>query len=159
MAKILNIKTLEKELGNIKSRKVSIVLAGGCFDILHIGHIKFLKEAKSLGDKLMVFLESDEKVKKLKGENRPYFKQEERAGVLSSIGFIDYIILLPYLETDDSYRKIISKISPSVIAVTANDPIIKKKNIQAKLSGGKIVIIPYIKTFSSSGLAKLIGME
>lgn len=159
MAKIINIKTLEKELEKIRSRKLSTVLSGGCFDILHVGHIKFLKEAKKLGDRLLILLESDEKVKKLKGENRPYFKQEERAEVLSSIGFIDYIILLPLIETDDGYRKIINKISPSIISVTANDPMMEKKKRQAKLTGGKIIIIPYVKTFSTSRLAKLIGME
>lgn len=159
MGKIIIPHELENTLEKIRADGKSIVLTGGCFDILHVGHIKFLKEAKKLGHFLFVLLESDEKVKKLKGQNRPYFPQEERAEVLSSISFVDYIILLPFFENDDSYNQLISKIKPSIVAVTAKDPIIDKKKNQVESSGGKICVIPYFKTFSSSRLAKLLGID
>lgn len=158
MAEILNIESLLKETPNIK-KNGRLVLVGGCFDILHVGHIKFLQEAKRMGDRLLVLLESDERVKKLKGSTRPYFPQEERAAVLASLSCVDYVILLPFFSADEEYNKLIVKIYPAIIAVTSKDPIFDKKKKQAEMIGGRIEIIPYVKTFSSSQIAKLIGME
>ncbi len=159
MTKIINLQLLDKEVKSIKKTDKSIVLVGGCFDILHVGHIKFLKEAKKQSDYLLVLLESDETVKKLKGVNRPYFPQKDRAEVLSSIKYVDYIVLLNPVVKDEDYNKLISKIRPDIIAVTANDPIMKKKKIQAKLVEGKLAVIPIVKTYSSSKLAKLLGLD
>jgi len=159
MGKIITLDNLEKELNIIHKTNQSIILLGGCFDILHIGHIKFLQEAKRLGDSLLVLLENDEKVKKLKGVNRPYFPQKDRAEVLAALSFIDYVILLPLFENDESYDQLIRKIHPDIIAVTSNDPILTKKKKQAEMIGGKIAVIPHIKTFSSSQLAKLLGID
>lgn len=156
MTKIISFRNLDNELKNIKK---PIVLTGGCFDILHVGHIKFLKEASKLGDSLLILLESDKKVRNLKGQNRPYFPQKDRAEVLSALSFVDYVILLPFVENDGDYSQIISKIKPAIIAVTTHDPIMEKKKRQAGLVGGKIEIIPYVKTFSSSQIAKLLGIE
>lgn len=99
-----------------KTKKV--VLAGGCFDVLHPGHIVFLQKAKKLGNILIVLLESDEKIKQLKGQNRPFFKQRERAAVLKGIKFIDQIIMLPYMKSDEDYEKVIKKLKPDIIAAT-----------------------------------------
>lgn len=159
MAKIINLEALEKEIASIKKARQSIVLVGGCFDILHIGHIKFLKEAKKNADFLFVLLESDETVNKLKGVNRPYFTQIDRAEVLSAIEFVDYVLLIPPIKEDTDYNKLISQINPDIIAVTENDPILEKKINQAKMVDGNIKIIPYLTTFSSSNLAKLLGVE
>ncbi len=159
MGKIILLRKLEKTLEKIHADGKSIVLVGGCFDVLHVGHIKFLKEAKTYGDFLFVLLESDEKVNNLKGPSRPYFSQKDRAEVLSSIACVDYIILLNPMAKDEDYNKLIQQIRPQVIAVTENDPIISKKKNQVQLVGGKLEIIPYLATFSTSQLAKLIGIE
>lgn len=159
MAKIVDLKNLSIVTDKIKKNKKSIVLVGGCFDIIHIGHIKFLKEAKKEGNYLLVLLESDETVKKLKGTQRPHFPQKDRAEVLSSIKYIDYVILMEHLERDEEYNKLVLLIKPDVIAVTENDPHLSQKEKQAEMVNGKIKIIPHIKTFSSSQLAKLIGVE
>lgn len=159
MGKIISLQNLDEELEIIHHNNQSVVLIGGCFDILHIGHIKFLQEAKKKGDRLLVLLESDERVKKLKGTNRPHFPQEERAIVLASLSCVDFVILLSFLATDEDYDKLIGKIRPAIIAVTSNDPIFSKKKKQAEMVGSKIEVIPYIKTFSSSQLAKLLGID
>lgn len=159
MGKIIHLRKLTSIVTLIKRGKKSIVLVGGCFDILHIGHIKFLEEAKKVGDFLIVLLESDENVKKLKGKNRPLFSQKERAQVLSALSSIDHIVLLPPMGNDQDYNQVISQLKPDVIAVTENDPRLSKKKIQVEKIGGKIEIIPYVETFSSSKLAKLLGME
>ena len=159
MAKIINLEVLETEIESIKRAWQSIVLVGGCFDILHVGHIKFLKEAKKNGDYLLVLLESDKTVKKLKGGNRPNFQQKDRAEVLASIKYVDSVVLLDPIGKDEEYSKLIAQIRPDIIAITENDPIMEKKKNQAKMVGGKLVEIPHIKTYSSSQIAKLIGIE
>ncbi len=71
------------------------VLVGGCFDLLHFGHIKFLEEAKKSGDYLVVALESDENVRRTKGETRPIHTQEQRKAMLESLTCVDEVIMLP----------------------------------------------------------------
>jgi FAD synthetase len=157
MARIVDSQELEKFLpGEGKGR---IVLVGGCFDILHIGHVRFLSEAKGMGDYLIVLLESDKKARKLKGRNRPVFIQSERAEMLSSLRSVDLVVLLPMMENDKDYLNLITKIKPGVIAVTENDPNIEKKRRQAEEAGAELKIIPLTKTFSSSKLVKILGIE
>ena len=159
MAKIVDLQQIKPIVALLKQGRKTIVLAGGCFDIIHIGHIKFLEEAKKLGDILVIFLESDANVKKLKGANRPIFTQKERALVLSALGMIDYVVLLPPIDRDADYHHLITQLSPNLIAVTENDPLLMKKKKQAEEVHGKIAVISYIKTFSSSKLAKIIGID
>ena len=157
MTRIVNSQELEKFLpGEGKGR---IVLVGGCFDILHIGHVRFLSEAKGIGDYLIVLLESDKKARKLKGRNRPVFIQSERAEMLSALRSVDLVVLLPMMEDDDHYANLVKKIKPDVIVVTENDPNIEKKRRQAEEAGGELKIIPFTKTFSSSKLVKILGIE
>ncbi len=157
MARIINLRELTTFLP--KKSKGRIVLTGGCFDILHIGHVRFLSEAKGMGDYLVVLLESDENVKKLKGENRPVFIQKERAEMLSALGSIDLIVLLRMMENDSDYLNLVTKIKPDVIAVTENDPHIEKKRWQAKEVGAELKIISLAKTYSTSRLAKILGID
>ncbi len=163
MNKIISL----NQLGNIKRGSKKLVLVGGCFDILHIGHLRFLQEAKKAGDILfrqkqtclLVALESDQKTKTLKGKNRPIHSQPERAEILSSLEDVDYVLLLPYFQGDRQYRDLIKNIKPEIVAVTENDPIKEKKQNQAKMVGGKLVVIPKIKTPSTTQLTKLLGID
>ena len=134
-------------------------MVGGCFDVVHLGHIKFLQEAKRYANVLVVLLESDEKVRKLKGKNRPLVKAEERAKVLSSLVPVDYVVILPMTKSDSDYEKLVLQIHPSVIAVTEHDLLIVKKRSHATLVGAKLVIIPHINTHSTSSLAQMLGIN
>ncbi len=157
MARIIDLQGLETFLS--RENKGRIVLAGGCFDILHIGHVRFLSEAKKMGDYLVVLLENDRKLKKLKGENRPIFNQELRAEVLSALNCVDLVVLLPMMENDSEYLNLVMKIKPDIIAITENDPHIEKKKRQAKSVGGELRVIPFVKTLSTSTLAKIIDVD
>lgn len=126
------------------------VLAGGCFDIFHYGHLVFLKKAKEQGDVLVIALESDEFIQKKK-KRTPLHTQEQRAEILRELAFIDYIVTLPYLKTDDEYFKLVETIKPAVIAVTEGDPYIIKKKKQAEKIGAVVVVVsPLVQPFSSS---------
>ncbi len=139
-------------------RKVK-VLVGGCFDILHYGHIHFLKKAKELGDYLIVALESDKSVRKMKGEKRPIHGQFQRREMLESLSCIDQVIILADDMKDSDYNKLVKLLDPQIIAVTAGDPILKKKQKQAKAIKAKVAVIPKIKVPSTTQIAKLLEIE
>jgi len=135
------------------------VLVGGCFDFIHFGHIAFLEAAKQHGDKLVVMLESDETIKRLKGEGRPFHTQEQRKKMLESLRMVDEVIMLPPMKNDTEYVTAIQKIKPDIIAFTEGDPILEKKMKQTELIGAKAIMIPKILTHSTSALAKLLKLE
>ncbi len=118
---ILTIKSAANLSRKLKKQGKSIVLAGGCFDVIHPGHIIFLQKAKKAGDALILMLESDGKVRSLKGDNRPVHTQKERAQVLSAIIYVDHIVMLPFITTALEYDKVIEKIRPDVIAAANGD--------------------------------------
>ena len=157
MSKTVTPKQAIKISKQIKAFGKTIVLAGGVFDILHLGHIRFLEKAKNQGNFLLVLLESDQNAKKRKGENRPIHIQKNRALVLSSLQSVDYVLLLPEMTTDQEYDKLISQLQPSVIATTKGDVFVKRKERQAKLINGKVAyVIERIKDQSTTKMEKLI---
>ena len=157
MARIVDLQETNTFLS--KESKGRIVLTGGCFDILHIGHVRFLSEARKMGDYLIVLLENDEKVRKLKGENRPIFVQKERAEMLSALRSVDLIVLLPTMDSDRDYLDLVMKIKPDIVAVTEKDPQIEKKKGQAKKIGAELKVVSLVKTLSTSNLAYMLGVD
>jgi rfaE bifunctional protein nucleotidyltransferase chain/domain len=139
-----------------KPKTVNKVLVGGVFDILHYGHISFLKKAKSLGNYLIVAIESDENVKRLKGDGRPIHSQTQRKEILESLKFVDEVIILKDKMTDDDYVEMVKKVHPAIIATTKNDPIAEKKLAQAKSVGARFVEIPKFRSHSTSMIVKLL---
>jgi len=133
-----------------------IVLVGGCFDMLHVGHVEFLRKSRSFGDYLIVLLESDENIKKLKGKNKPIFNLKERITVLKAIKYVDKVIVVPENPTHETYLKLIKKIKPNVVAITEGDILQKHKLNQAKLVGAKLKVIKKYKDFSSTKITKLL---
>lgn len=160
MSKILNIEQAIKVAQELGKQGKIIVIVGGFFDILHLGHIRFLEKAKEAGDVLMVLLESDETAKKIKGKNRPINNQEARAEMLTALKSVDYVITLPRMKNNNEYDKLITQIKPKVFATTENDPNGMHKERQAKLIGGKIMyVIGKISNQSTSRLARIIEKE
>lgn len=135
------------------------ILVGGCFDLLHFGHTEFLKAAKTHGDYLVVALESDENVRRMKGDTRPIHTQLQRKAMLESLKCVDEVILLPVMKTDEEYAQLVARVHPSVIAVTEGDTMIEKKRKHAALVEAEVIVIPKIHTPSTSQLAKLLDLE
>lgn len=136
-----------------------IVLVGGCFDLLHYGHVRFLEEAKKLGDHLVVALESDENVRRMKGDGRPIHNQEQRKAMLEALSSIDEVIVLPPMHTHQEYFDLVTRVHPQIIAITQGAPLEENKREQATKVGAQLVVIPKIPTPSTSQLAKLLGLE
>ncbi len=139
MNKILNLKQAINISSELQKKGKKIVLAGGCFDILHVGHIAYLTGAKNAGDVLFVFLESDENIKKIKGDHRPINAQVDRAKILESLTVIDYIIPIAPITNDKNYDDLVISLKPAIIAITAGDPTRIHKDRQAKLVHGKVI--------------------
>ena len=134
----------------IISPKKRIVLVGGCFDILHRGHIEFLEKAGRCGDHLIIALEPNERIIEHKKRN-PIHSQDERAYNLSKLRDVDDIILLPLLNGFNDYLNLVKNIKPHVIAITNNDPQLKNKQRQAEEVGAQLIMVtPRIDPFSSS---------
>lgn len=160
MKKILNINEAIEKSEELQKKGFKIVLAGGCFDILHTGHITFLKNAKNQGDFLFVLLESDETIKKLKGGNRPINIQKDRATILAALKMIDFVVLLPELKSDNEYDDLIIRLEPNIIAVTKGDPNRFHKERQAKLTNAKLIeVVEKISDQSTTRLAEVISED
>lgn len=140
------------EIENI-DKNIKTVLAGGCFDIIHPGHIEFLNTAKSISEKLIILLESDENVKERKGNDRPIHSQKVRSKNLEKLGIVDYIVCLPYINTNEYYYNLVLSLHPDIIAVTKGDPLLDIKREQAKLVNGEVIeVIPRREEHSSTNL-------
>lgn len=153
--KVLTIDRAIRTARRLKKTKKKIVLVGGVFDILHLGHVRFLEKAKQQGDFLFLFLESDESVRKLKGRDRPLNPQEDRAEVLAALNYVDFVIKLKGVLKNKDYDRITTLISPDVMATTARDSYISHKVRQAKLVGAKLkIVVKRLKNKSTSKILK-----
>ncbi len=110
MGKIINQTELQDVIRNIKSQNKTIVVTNGCFDILHIGHAKYLQKSKSFGDYLFVLLNSDNSVRKIKGETRPINTENNRGELLCALSCVDYVVIFD----EPSPRDLLDKIKPDV---------------------------------------------
>ncbi len=138
-------------LSQQKSAKKKIILVGGCFDLVHPGHIAYLKNSKKLGDFLVLLLESDESVrnsKKILAQS-----QQDRELVLSGLKMVDMVIPLKGILKDEDYYMIVKTIKPDIIAITENDAQFANKKRQADEFGADLVTVTKrIKKYSSSAL-------
>jgi len=152
--KIVKLADLKRILSASRKNNEKIVFTNGCFDLLHPGHIKILKESKKLGDTLIVALNSDISVKKLKGRDRPIVKAEERAHLLALMYEVDFVVIFKELTP----LRIITELKPDIITKGGD---YKKEDIVGadfvKSIGGKVVTIPLLKTHSTSNLLKNIS--
>lgn len=140
---------------SIERRKgLRIVLANGCFDLFHVGHIRYLAGAKSLGDILIVGLNSDAQVRKLKGENRPFMPEQERAEIISALKFVDFVTIFD----EPTVAELIRAVRPDFHAKGTDyttDTVPEREIV--KEYGGKTAIVGDPKDHSSTDLIKLVS--
>ena len=144
---------LKNILQGLKRRGKRIVFTNGCFDILHIGHIRCLEEAKKRGDFLIVALNSDRSIRSIKGPSRPFTPEAERAEVLSALGCVDYVVIFD--EADP--LELISSLKPNVLVKGGDwtpETTIGRKVVEG--TGGEVVIIPQFQGVSTSAIVDRI---
>ncbi len=151
--KIKSIKEIEKICEEFRKKNKKIVTTNGVFDILHIGHIRYLEEAKKQGDILIIGLNSDYSVRKNKGPKRPINSEESRSEVLSALETVDYVVIFE----EDTPIKMLSKIKPDIHVKGGDYDInqIVEKDI-VEQNDGKVVLVPMIKGFSTTKIIELI---
>lgn len=149
MNKILNLQQLKISLNNWRTDGLTIVFTNGCFDIIHRGHIEYLLKAKSYGDILIVGLNSDSSVRKLKGNKRPIISQDDRAFILSNIIPVDAVVIFD----EETPFELISKILPDILVKGGDYSIedIVGKDIVEK-NGGKVKTVPLVKGKSTTNI-------
>lgn len=158
MNKIIPVKDAIKKAKKLRQKNETVIVAGGCFDILHIGHIRFLEGAKKIGGYLFVILENDKNVERIKGKERPINSQKDRAQVLAAISSVDYVVLLEEMNKNRDYDDLIKKLGPDIIATTKNDPKNIHKLRQAKEIGATVKYVTNrIKNKSTTRLAGIIS--
>lgn len=149
LSKIKTIEELKEIVGDLKGKGKRVAFTNGCFDLLHIGHIRYLSEAKRSADVLIVAINSDSSVRKIKGESRPITPQEERAEILSALSCVDYVTIF---EETDPLRSI-SLIKPDLLVKGGDyrkEEVIGREVVEK--DGGKVLIIPMIEGASTTGL-------
>ena len=130
---------------------MSVVFTNGCFDILHKGHIEYLRKSKELGHYLIVAINSDKSVQRLKGKGRPVNKQEDRALVLKAIRYVDEVIVFD----EDTPYQLIKQIKPDII--TKGGDYTEDKVVGNDIA--KVVIIPYVDGYSTTGMIDAVKRQ
>ena len=146
-SKIYNLDALTNQVEQWKLASNKVVFTNGCFDIIHRGHIEMLARTADLGDKLVIGLNSDQSIQKLKGEGRPVIDEQSRAILLAALSFVDAIILF----SEDTPLKLISALLPDLLAKGGDyeiETIVGHEIVQQ--NGGKVKLIPFLDGFSST---------
>ncbi|MBO7134018.1 MAG: D-glycero-beta-D-manno-heptose 1-phosphate adenylyltransferase [Bacteroidales bacterium] len=150
-SKIVDFSEIRNLVSKWKSDGNRIVFTNGCFDVLHFGHVSYLAEAKDLGDKMIIGLNSDASVKRLKGETRPINGQHERAVLLAALQFVDAVVIFE----EDTQEKLIKNVEPDFLVKGGDytiDTIVGANFVMSY--GGKVITIPLVENFSSSIIIK-----
>jgi D-beta-D-heptose 7-phosphate kinase/D-beta-D-heptose 1-phosphate adenosyltransferase len=151
--KIVTLEDLVARLVGVRKSGQKIVFTNGCFDIVHVGHVRYLAEARSQGDMLIVGLNSDGSTRTIKGDKRPIVRQDHRAEVLASLACVDYVVLF---EEPDPLR-LIQTLKPDVLVKGedwAADAIIGAEDVKSR--GGKIVRISFVEETSTTAIIQTI---
>jgi rfaE bifunctional protein nucleotidyltransferase chain/domain len=154
--KIKELPEARKQIDRLRSENKKIVFTNGCFDILHIGHARYLYAARELGEFLIVAVNSDSSVKTIKGPDRPVMNQAERSEMLAALECVDMVVIFD----EDNPLEVIKYLMPDIL-VKGGDW--KEEDIigadVVKAAGGEVRRIPFINGFSTSDIIKKIEMK
>ena len=152
MAKIISQIELKQIVTCLRQKKRSIAFTCGCFDLLHIGHIRTLKEAKLHGDVLIVGVNSDSSVRKNKGKFRPIIPEDERTEIIASLNCVDYVTIF----SESTPEKLIDLVKPDVHVKAGYDLSQLPEADLVKSYGGKVIVVKEVDGYSTTTLIRLI---
>lgn len=150
---VKNIEELIAIRNDLKLQNKKVVFTNGVFDILHAGHVDYLSKAKEKGDVLIVGLNSDSSVRRIKGELRPIVPQHERAFIISSLKPVDYVVIFD----EDTPHEVINKLVPDVLVKGADwsiEKIVGREIVEA--NGGKVETIQFVNDQSTTNIIKTV---
>jgi len=152
-SKIFSLDDLKNQVNAWKQAGEEVVFTNGCFDIIHKGHIEVLAQTADLGDRLLIGLNSDSSIQKLKGKNRPIIEEQSRAILLASLEFVDAVVIF----SEDTPINLISTLLPDVLAKGGDyeiETIVGHEIVQQ--NGGKVKLVPFVDGFSSTTIIEKI---
>jgi len=153
MEKILPQEDLLKIVQKLREKGKKIVFTNGCFDLIHVGHVRYLRAARQLGDVLIIGLNSDASIKRIKGAKRPIVPQAERAEILAAMEFVDYITIFD----EDTPFTLITQVKPDVLVKGGDwaiEEIVGGDFVIAR--GGRVVALPFTAGKSTTGIIERI---
>ena len=156
MGRIVSQEELLQRVGRQSRGSRRIVFTNGCFDLLHPGHIRLLEEARSLGDALVVGLNSDASVRRVKGPTRPLTPESERAEILAALASVNFVVIFD----ESTPREIIFRLLPDVLVKGADwgaNEIVGREEVEQ--AGGKVVSIPLQPGYSTTGILQKVVAE
>ena len=154
LSKVLSRAALTARVADARAHGVRIVLTNGCFDLLHVGHLHLLQRARALGDMLVVAINDDASVKKLKGQSRPLIPEVQRAEMLAALRFVDYVTLF----SESTPLRLIQVVRPDVLVKGGDyspDQVVGRDVVERH--GGRVEIVPLLPGLSTSGLVDAIN--
>ena len=154
--KILSPEQMLRERERLRAAGKRLVFTNGVFDLLHVGHVRYLAEARTLGDALLVAINSDRTVRELKGPDRPVFNEAERAEILAALRFVDYVTVFDNI----SPRSLITELLPDVLVKGGDyqlDQIHGREEVEA--AGGKVISLPFVEGASTTDIIKKMIRE
>lgn len=152
-SKVFTAETLKHQLAIWRFKNKKIVFTNGCFDLLHLGHIDYLSKAKDSGDVLLIGVNTDDSVRRLKGESRPLTDQKSRAIILASLGFVDGVTLFD----EDTPYDLINIVQPDVLVKGSDykaEDVVGYDIVKAK--GGEVITIEFLEGYSTTATANKI---
>jgi len=152
--KILSRAAMLDERERLRAAGRRLVFTNGVFDLLHVGHVRYLTQARTLGDALVVAINSDRAVRELKGADRPVFDEAERAEILAALRVVDYVVVFD----DISPRSLIGELLPDVLVKGGDydlDQIHGREEVEA--AGGKVISLPFVEGSSTTALIQKIN--
>ena len=150
---ILDREELRRVREDLRARGLRLVFTNGCFDVLHVGHVRYLRQARELGDALLVAVNSDRSVRALKGAGRPLLSEGERAELLAALAFVDFVTVFD----DVSPRALIADLLPDVLVKGGDyalDEIHGREEVER--AGGQVISLPFVEGASTTGIIERI---
>ena len=156
MKKVLSRRALLERLADLRRARKRIVFTNGCFDLVHPGHVRYLRAAKRLGDILVVAVNGDASVRRLKGAGRPLVRQRDRCEVLAALEMVDYVTVFE----EDTPQRLIERLQPDVLVKGGDwtpERIVGAEVVRAR--GGTVRSLPFARCYSTSALAERIARK
>ncbi|HMV49841.1 MAG TPA: D-glycero-beta-D-manno-heptose 1-phosphate adenylyltransferase [Blastocatellia bacterium] len=156
MISVISLEALRAERRRLREAGKKVVFTNGCFDLLHPGHVRYLQQARCLGDALIVALNSDRSVRELKGDKRPILTENERAEVMAALACVDYVTVFD----EPTPREIIAALLPDVLVKGGDwgvDAIVGREEVEA--AGGQVLSLPFVDGCSTTDVIERIAQR
>jgi D-beta-D-heptose 7-phosphate kinase/D-beta-D-heptose 1-phosphate adenosyltransferase len=153
MGKVLSLDDLSSKRTDLRKAKKTLVFSNGCFDLLHLGHVRYLREARELGDALAIGLNSDASTRRIKGDDRPILPQEERAEILAALECVDYIVIFD----EPTAEQLVAILKPDIYVKGGDytlDELPEAKIVEDY--GGKVIVLPLVPGHSTTRIIERI---